>query len=542
MTAAKRAALIVSIAVVPSCVSPGGDGDREPPVLEVTAPARAQRVDGEAVLVSGRASDGGSGIASVSVGGVDAELAADGSFEAELALDGGVSLVEVVARDRAGNQARDVRAVLSGRSSADSVIAQGLMARVGPAGYRLVAEAVRAGLSAADLPASGALMAVPGCFEVHMATLRHGAIEVDLEPHEGGVWVEVAVRDVVADLRADIDGFCDPDGSSAPMRLAARTLWLRGVARVLVSDGRVRADLDGLSPALEAVDLDTSLVPAEVVDLLGDLPAELGGALGDVIGQLAAGALGDWLDDFDAVEWTTAVRGLGLTVRLAPSAVDAGLDGLAVISSVELLFDGVGPAEYIAGTPADAPPLAGDSALRVAVADDVANLTLAALWAGGLLDRSIALPDDHPARTRLGLDHLALVLPLPPMVTSRDGSARIVIGDAVVTAYDLQGNPVMQLAASALADLALSGTGGAILTLIPDEAQLWLTPLATDGGSQAALELPEPLRLVALDEMTRFLDDSLAALPLPDLTGVADVSGLAAVPGYVVLDADLAGP
>src|SRR6185503_21234767 len=103
-----------------------------------------------------------------------------------------------------------------------------------------------------------------------------------------------------------------------------------------------------------------------------------------------------------------------LTVRLSPSAVDAGPDGLAVVSSVELLFDGVGPTEYIAGAPADAPPLAGDSALRVAVADDVANLTLAALWAGGLLDRSIALPDDHPARTRLGLDRIALALPLPP--------------------------------------------------------------------------------------------------------------------------------
>jgi hypothetical protein len=152
------------------------------------------------------------------------------------------------------------------------------------------------------------------------------------------------------------------------------------------------------------------------------------------------------------------------------------------------------------------------------------------------------VPEDHPARTRLGLDRLELALPLPPMVTSRAGSARIVIGDALFTAYDLEGAAVMHLAASAVADLALSAGDGALLTLVPDQAELWASPLTAEGGSSAALDLPEPLRAAALDELTRFLGDSLAALPVPELSDVARVSGLAAVPGYVVLDADLAAP
>ncbi len=545
MTPARAALLLLSI-VLTDCMIPGGDGDREPPVLEVTAPARAARLDAQSVLVTGRATDAGSGVASLSVSGVDAEVAADGSFRVELPLAGGVSLLEVVAQDGAGNQARDVRAVLSGQASNQSVIARGLMARVGPAGYGLVAAAVRDRLAASDLAAaigSGAMMSVPGCFDVSMTGLQHGSIDVALAPHAGGIDVEVAVRDLVADLRADIGGLCDTDGSSAPMRLHARALWLRGVARMVVSSDRVTPDLSGLTAELEGADLDTGLVPADLVDLFGDAPAQLAGALGDVVGELAGGSLGDSLGAFDAVEWTTAIQGLDLTVRLTPSAADAGSDGLAVTSSVELRFAGLGPVEYVAGAaPAEPPGLDGDSAVRVAVADDVINLTLAALWAGGLLDRSVVLPDDNPARTRLGLDRIDLALPLPPMVTSRDGSARAVVGDAVITAYDLGGAPVMRLAASALADLALSGAGGPLLSLIPDEAELWVSPLDDGGGATTTIDIPEPLRLVALDELAGFLSDSLASLPVPDLSGIAEVSGLAAVPGYVVLDADLAAP
>ena len=96
------------------------------------------------MAVGGRASDAGSGIASIRVNGVTAALEADGDFHLELPLASGVSLVEVVARDRAGNQTRDVRAVLSGPRSVESVLASGLMVRVAPDGYRLVAEVGRA--------------------------------------------------------------------------------------------------------------------------------------------------------------------------------------------------------------------------------------------------------------------------------------------------------------------------------------------------------------------------------------------------------------
>ena len=100
----------------------------------------------------------------------------------------------------------------------------------------------------------------------------------------------------------------------------------------------------------------------------------------------------------------------------------------------------------------------------------------------------------------------------------------------------------MRLAASAVADLALSSDGGPVLTLLPNQAQLWLSPLAPDGASSGTIDLPEALRRAALDQLTRFLGDSIASLPVPDLSGIAQVSSLAAVPGYVVLDADLVGP
>lgn len=545
MTLAARAVLLSWAAVLPSCAGLVGGGDREPPALTVTTPGRAARLETDMVTVGGNASDVGSGVDSVVVNGVAAELAADGGFRAELSLDGGVSLIEVVARDRAGNETRDVRAVLSGPQSGESVVAGGLRARVSPQGYGLMAEALRAFLADRDLGAEtpGAVMSVPGCFEVDVVGVQHGAIDVDLEPAAGGVGVAVEVHDVVVDLDVAVGGLCGLAGSSAPARLRADALWLRGLTRVSVSSGRVIPDVSGLTTDLDGFDLDTALVPAGVADLFIDAaPGELAGALGGAIGGLAGDLLGDSLGELDAAEWTTAVAGLDLTVRLAPTALDAGTDGLAVTSSVELRFAGLGPVEHVAGAAPGPPALDGDSALRLAVADEVVNLLLSALWSAGLLDRSVEIPDDHPARTRLGLARLEIALELPPTVTGREGSARVIVGDAVVTAYDLGGDAVMRLAVSAAADLALSGGGGGPLTPVPGAAEMWIAPLDDDGDSAATLEVPEPLRLAALDEVTRFLEESLGALPVPDLTGVARISGLAGVPGYVVLDADLVAP
>ncbi len=542
-----RGVLISCAAILSSSTGLIGGGDRDPPELTVTTPERAARLESNEVAVGGRASDEGSGVESVTVNGVPAELADDGAFHAELSLEGGVSLIDVVVRDRAGNETRDVRAALSGRRSAESVFAGGLMARVSPEGYGLVAEAVRALLMERDLGAeasAGAVMSVPGCFEVDVVGLQHGAIGVELQPAAGGVDLEVEVRDVVVDLAVDVGGLCGIAGSSAPARLRTDALWLRGLARPAVSSGHVTIDLSGLAADLDSVDLDTSLVPSGVVDLLVDgAPSEIAGALGGAIGGLAGGLLGDSLGELDAAEWSTAVEGLDLTVRLTPTAMDAGTEGLAVTSSVELRFAGLGPVEYPVGAAlAASPALDGGGPLRLAVADRVVNLLLSALWATGRLDHSVVVPEDHPARTRLGLDRLEIALGLPPMVTGREGSARVVIGDAVVTAYDRGGDAVMRMAVSAAADLALSAAGGGPLTPTPGATELWSAPLDDDGDSAATLEVPEPLRLAALDEVTRFLEESLGALPVPALNGIARISGLAAVPGFVVLDADLVTP
>ena len=537
MRIARWAALI---ACASSCVS-AAPGEEEPPALVVTAPARAARLDTKAVRVEGRASDPSSGIASVTVNGRDAEVAASGAFTVELPLAPGVSLVEVVATDRAGNQARDVRAVLAGARPAGGVISSGLVARVAARGYPIVAEGVRSALDEVDLGAAvgapGALMGVPGCYQVYLDRLAHGAVEVELEPREDGVGVTVDVRDLVLDLRVETGGLCG--GGSAPARLSADTLRLRGVARFALADGRVAPAIDELAAEPDGVELDTGQVPSAVVELLASAaPAELAGAVGGAIGGLAAGVIEEALGDLDAIEWTTAIEGLGMTVRLAPAAVEADLAGLAVSSWVELRFADLGPVEYAPGPAAGPPALDGDGALRVALADDVANLILAALWTAGLLDRSVVVPEDHPARTRLGLDRLDLTLLLPPFVATGEDRARVVIGDALVTAHDLDGAIVMRLATSAAADLAL-GDRGPRVALVPDHAQIWISSLGDDGATVA---LPEPLRLAAVDEVSLFLDHALASLPLPALGEVARVSGLGAVPGYVVLEADPAAP
>lgn len=76
--------------------------DTVPPSLALTLPNSHRIVDTETVLVSGTAVDAGSGVASVSAGGVAAVPGTGGSFEIQTPLEIGLNEISVTAADRAG--------------------------------------------------------------------------------------------------------------------------------------------------------------------------------------------------------------------------------------------------------------------------------------------------------------------------------------------------------------------------------------------------------------------------------------------------------
>lgn len=85
--------------------------DTEVPQITLTTPAPGQMADSPAFLVTGTVSEQGSGIASLTVNGTQAQVSG-GTFSLEINLQEGDNAVTAVVTDRAGNQATAAGSVL----------------------------------------------------------------------------------------------------------------------------------------------------------------------------------------------------------------------------------------------------------------------------------------------------------------------------------------------------------------------------------------------------------------------------------------------
>src|SRR5690606_8724167 len=116
-----HALLVGSLAACTGTVTggAGGDGDGAkrditPPTIVIDVPQRGTLAEGTRVVVSGRATDVESDISQVTINGQSTSVGPDGSFSLELEVAEGITLIESIATDAAGNQATDARAVLAG--------------------------------------------------------------------------------------------------------------------------------------------------------------------------------------------------------------------------------------------------------------------------------------------------------------------------------------------------------------------------------------------------------------------------------------------
>src|SRR5689334_6045723 len=104
-----------SLGLIGACTAPGNQP--EPPALTVTSPQRSLVQEGLAqIKVTGTVAPNldGTPVEKVLVNNVQATLEADGSFHALLDVQAGATLIHTVARDAAGTEAEDTRAVHAG--------------------------------------------------------------------------------------------------------------------------------------------------------------------------------------------------------------------------------------------------------------------------------------------------------------------------------------------------------------------------------------------------------------------------------------------
>jgi hypothetical protein len=184
--------------------------------------------------------------------------------------------------------------------------------------------------------------------------------------------------------------------------------------------------------------------------------------------------------------------------------------------------------------------------LRIAMADDLLNQLLAAVWSSGALEDTLLPGDGDALSGALGaeVDSATITMMLPPVASfdTTTGTARLTLGDLVVDAYAVDGGTVAKFAISAEIDLAVTtGASGMvqvvtghprILAQVLEQSSTLLVPL--DSSKVAAIAE------LAIKQLSLKADDLLADIPVPGLPNATIESPtFQPVSGYLMMGGDL---
>jgi hypothetical protein len=531
----------------------GGPKDQAAPRVVLSAPARGTMTQDARVRVTGTVSDEGSGVAELTVNGAPAEVAADGSFAVDVDLPVGVTVVETVARDRAGNVGKDVRAVLAGPlAPVEQSVSDALAARLGPGAFTVVGQVLGNLVSNMDLTAPVAagnpVVDMGGsCLgaKVNVESIAKGPVSVSLVPEAGRVGVGVAIVNLDVRLRASYKVACI--GGSSNIRITANVTQLTGKLALGASGGKLTSAAENVDLQFQGFNVDVSGLPGVIVDLLQDTVNDaVADKVRDAVRDAVPPLVADLLTEFDGAELTLGALGKDMVVSVRPQTVAIDAAGLfAVIEGGVAVSGGTG-AEYLSTpAPADAALMAGMNGLGVGVADDLVNQLLAGLWAGGALEQNLALGPDSPATLFFGPDvaGVELSLSLPPTLSvAPGGELRVVIGDAMVNVVDAAGAPLAELAVTIDVGFTVAVTPDGRLTLALGTPTVRTQILAQSDSLPVVLTEETVAAMVELlsGQLVESATQGLGSLPIPAI-GDAMVTNaqVATESGFLVLRGDL---
>lgn len=494
-----------------ACTGPGSLP--EPPVLEVTSPERSLRQEGAGqVRVAGTVAPNleGTPIAQVLVNDVPATVSADGSFEALISLEPGATLIHTIARDAAGTEASDTRAVHAGElRPAGANLAGAVAAALSAEAFAKISAAAGPIIEGMDLGAMIAPMQPmirsgdptdlneEDCLFArgYIQDVKFSNIELSLIPKQGGI-----------SFRAQIDGLDVPGRARWSVACPKFTTDFRVRATKVVVAGTLlvqpngvagfKTDLTNPQVTLTGLDISADGIPGTILDML-----DLGSRIQGIIAIGAQLAMEPLLNSaLGALAGPKQLDVLGKTVAMevAPAAISFDPAGGLVALDLRALIGGAEAAKFVY-TPNGTPGLDAGAGFQIGLADDLANALMAQAAALGVLNLSMAKEGGT-------FDTIDLSMTLPPMISAdpADGSLKVVLGDTLAT-FKNEGRPVGRAAINARIDLKITTAAN---------------------GYGVALELGEPiLHVTTLDDLaneTRFLDVDLERTIEAGLRGQID--------------------
>jgi hypothetical protein len=511
----------------------------------VATPERGTISDSATVTVTGTVTDDGD--VTVAVNGTPATVAPDGTFSATVTVAPGVEVLETIATDAAGNEDRDVRAVMSGNlAPTDGHVSDAVGARVGAAAFNVISGVVGDTVNGLDLgaiaqPLNPVVSEGGSCLgvDIDVTDASIGNFTIDLTPAPGDLEIAAMVSDLEIDLHAHFHVACI--GGNDDIVIYASRVWLSGGLGLAAGGGTLHATVDGLQISIDGLYLDVGGLPDSVVNLFADQIADIvAETMTTMVNEKVPPMVEQALTEMSGKSWNLAVLDRNIGIGVTPTAVLLDYDGAFVALDTRMQVYGGEGGVYVSNPEPMSASMMTTDGLGLAVSDDALNQLFAGLWASGGLDQELAIDVTSPAALILGPDTkvVKIGMLLPPTVSmDESGDLRLTVGDLLIQAQDADGGEVMTLALSLSTTLGAETTEDDHVALRLGEPTVFAQILFTDPRQTPLLDSDvESLVETVFPMVSQMANHAMSALPLPSVMGVSlESPTLESRAGYVML-------
>lgn len=505
--------------------------DPNAPRVHILQPARGTILGAATtVTVSGTAEDD-SGVAKVTVNGVDAKLAADGSFTVEVPVTPGTNLLHAIATDASNNAGKETRAVVAGpMTQLDMAVPNALTASLSAQTFDAVGRGISGFLTTADLEALIAPMNPvinsgapdgPDCLYVQGAvtSAKIGGSTTTLTPQSGSIAVDLELSNVKIGMHLNYAAAC-LDGSR-DVTAAATNISVKGTLVMGVkADHTFDVHLDNPVVKLTGFDVDLGGIPGAIVNIL-HLDSAASGLVASLAKSVIASSVGSALSGLNNTK-TIDVLGTPVDIAVAPQKIDIDTTGALIQLDTTLRAHGDDAGPGFVYIDNQLPTMDRTHGFAMAVADDAANQLFASFWAAKGMDKTIDLKTGPYGDVGTLYDSVQLQAMVPPFVDATGEHLSLTIGDLLAT-FSLAGSPVTSVAINAQVDLQVKtdDTGAIRLDVGTPTTYVDILDDQIEGANALSTSQFEAITSFALGRVIAFGSGAVGAIPLPSMGGVS---------------------
>jgi len=524
--------------------------DPNAPKVHITSPERGHFAGAVTTIdVRGTATDD-SGVTSVTVNGVEAQLAPDGTFAVSVPVAAGTNLLHAIAKDAQGNSGKETRAVVAGKlSSIDRTIPSAITASLSAQTFDAIGRGAAGFIETANL---GQLVAPmnpvvdmgtengqPDCLygQAHITGMDVGNADIKLEPQTGGLYLDATLDAVRVDTHLQWAVSC-LDGSR-DVAIGATRIRVRGKLAVGVTLGNFDIKLQNPQVTVTGFDVDLGGVPGEIIDLLS-LDTRIGPVIGWATERFVVPMLNRSLAGLGETK-TVEVLGKQIDITVAPANIDFDVVGAIVELDTELRAQGDEASPGFVFVPNQIPLMDKSRGFQLALADDAANQLLGSLWAAKALDLGLDLDTSSYGEIGKLYDRVEMSAKVPPYIDASGDKLTLTFGDLIATfkngesiATQVAINAQLAIEVIANADGSLRLDVGSPVTYVD------ILDENIEGANALSNAQFEAIATFAVSRVLAAGSGAIGAIPLPAVGGVA-VKNVAVdqQTGYVVVGGEV---